>query len=110
MGTLDEEIARHLREAAAAGELSKAEGYGKPEDEDWTWDATPAALRMPFKILKDAGYAPLEILLFRERAQLAAAVRDCNDEGERKNLQKQLSELEQKISLRLESLREHSQL
>ena len=80
MATLDDEIARHLREAAAAGELSKAEGYGKPEEEDWTWDATPAALRMPFKVLKDAGYAPPEILLFQERAQLTAAVRDCADE------------------------------
>lgn len=110
MATLDEEIARHLREAAAAGELSKAEGYGKPKDEDWAWDATPAALRMPFKILKDAGYAPPEVLLFQERAQLAAAVRDCADETDRVKLQKQLSELEQKISLRLESLRVHSQL
>ncbi len=35
MSTLDDEIARHLREAAAAGELSRADGYGKPLDEDW---------------------------------------------------------------------------
>lgn len=110
MATLDDEIARHLREAAAAGELSKAEGYGKPEDDDWTWDATPAALRMPFKTLKNAGYAPPEILLLQERAQLAAAVRDCADGIEREKLRKQLSELEQKISLRLESMRVHSQL
>jgi hypothetical protein len=30
MRTLDEEIARHLKEAAESGELSKAKGYGKP--------------------------------------------------------------------------------
>ncbi|MBL8524297.1 MAG: DUF1992 domain-containing protein [Betaproteobacteria bacterium] len=110
MATLDEEIARHLREAAAAGELSKAEGYGKPEELDWAWDATPAALRMPFKVLKDAGFAPPEVLLFQERGQLATAVRECSDDAQREVLQRQLSELEQKIALRLESLRTHSQL
>ena len=30
MRTFDEEIARHLQEAAESGELSRAEGYGKP--------------------------------------------------------------------------------
>ena len=53
MPTQDEEIARHLREAAASGELSRIEGYGKPLPEDPGWSAIPEELRMPFKILKN---------------------------------------------------------
>jgi hypothetical protein len=70
MRTFDEEIARRLQEAADSGELQGAKGYGKPTPEDSAWDATPEALRMPMKILKDAGAAPPEIAMFHERAQL----------------------------------------
>ena len=59
MRSLDEEIARHLREASAAGELQQAPSYGKPLAADTGWDETPEALRMPFKILKDAGVTRL---------------------------------------------------
>jgi len=109
MRSIDEEIARHLQEAAASGELSKAEGYGKPMREDAGWDDTPPALRMPFKILKDAGIAPPEVALFHQRAALAASVRDCADPQRRDDLMRQLSELEQKIALRLEVLRMNAQ-
>ena len=105
MPTQDEEIARHLREALASGELAGTPGFGKPLAEDVAWEATPEALRMPFKILKNAGFAPPEIELFHERAALAAALRDCPDEVERDALRRKLSELEQRIALRLEALR-----
>ena len=68
MPTQDEEIARHLREAMASGELAGTEGFGKPLPEDAGWEATPEALRMPFKILKNAGFVPPEVELFHERA------------------------------------------
>ena len=110
MRSLEEEIARHLQEMADSGELSKVEGYGKPMAEDAGWNDTPEALRMPFKILKNSGFYPPEIEMFHERARLTAAVRDCSDDAARVKLQKQLSELEQKISLRLEALRIHSSL
>ena len=110
MPTLDEEIARALREAAESGELARAKGYGKPLPDIPGWDETPEALRMPFKILKDAGVPPPEVELFHERARLRAAVEACADAQERERLMKQLSELEQKISLRLESLRIHAQI
>lgn len=109
MRSIDEEIARHLQEAAASGELSRARGYGEPMRDDPGWDDTPAALRMPFKILKDAGVAPPEIELFHQRAALAAALRDCTETQKRDELMRQLSELEQKIALRLEALRVNSQ-
>lgn len=105
MRSLDEEIARRLQEAAASGELAGAKGYGKPFAEDSGWDATPPALRMPMKILKDAGAAPPEIALFHERARLKAQVEATADPTERTKLQQKLALLEQNIALRLEALR-----
>jgi hypothetical protein len=108
MRTLDEEIARYLQEAADSGELSRAKGYGKPWAEDPGWEATPEALRMPMKILKDAGVAPPEIALFHERARLRASIEAAARPDERSALQARLSELEQMLALRLEALRIYS--
>ena len=105
MPTQDEEIARHLREALASGELASTEGFGKPLPEAAGWDATPEPLRMPFKILKNAGVVPAEVALFHARAALAASIRECSDAAEQKALRQRLSELEQKIALRLEAMR-----
>ena len=108
MRTLDEEIARYLQEAAESGELSRAKGYGKPFAEDPGWEATPEALRMPMKILKDAGVAPPEIAMFHERARLRASIEVATGAEERLKLQKRLTELEQMLALRLEALRIYS--
>lgn len=105
MQTQDEEIARHLKEALASGELAGTEGFGKPFTEDAGWNATPESLRMPFKILKNAGFVPPEIELFHERAALSASLEACKSEPERVELRQRLSELGQKIALRLEALR-----
>jgi hypothetical protein len=110
MRTIDEEIARRLQEAAESGELRGAKGYGQPTAHDPGWESTPAALRMPMKILKDAGATPPEIEMFRERARLRQAVEAAVEPEERKRTQIQLATLEQNIALRLESLRIHSNL
>ena len=105
MPTQDEEIARHLREALASGELAGTEGFGKPLPEDAGWDATPESLRMPFRILKNAGFVPAEVELLHERAALSASLGNCKSEPERVELRRKLSDLEQKIALCLEALR-----
>lgn len=105
MPTQDELIAKHLQEALASGELAAAKGFGRPLEEPQGWSETPEALRMPFKILKDAGYVPAEIELFHERAALSASLASCASDAERVETLRKLSELEQKIALRLEALR-----
>ena len=105
MPTQDEEIARHLREALASGELAGTPGFGKPFAEDAGWSATPEALPMPFKILKNAGFVPPEVELFHERAALSASLKACTSEVERIELRRRLSDLQQQIALRLEALR-----
>jgi hypothetical protein len=110
MKTLDEEIGRRLREAADSGELGSAPSYGKPLEADPGWDATPDALRMSMKILKDAGAVPPEIEMFQERVRLKAQIAATADDAARKALEIKLSLLEQNLALRLEALRLYANL
>lgn len=103
--TLDEEIARKLEEAARSGELARARHYGKPMPAEEGWNEAPEALRMGFKILKDAGMVPAEVEWFHERARLRKAVEAAAEGAERDALEKKLRDLEQKIAVRLEALR-----
>ena len=105
MPTLDEEIARHLQEALASGELKGCEYFGKPLPDDAEFEATPEAFRMPFKVLKNAGYRPPEIGLFRRRAELATRVAAAADEAERLRLPHELGALERALALRREGMR-----
>ena len=61
---------------------------------------------MPFKILKNAGFIPAEVELFRERAAIAASLHGCESGDERNELRRKLGELELRIALRLEALRQ----
>ncbi|MBA4342257.1 MAG: hypothetical protein C0423_08905 [Methylibium sp.] len=101
----EDEIGRKLDEAQRSGELSAAQSYGKPMLSDAGWEQTPDEFRMGFKILKNAGVVPPEVELFHQRAQLRAALEAASTEPDRLAIQKSLSELEQRISLRLEALR-----
>jgi hypothetical protein len=109
MRNLDEEIARHLQEASAAGELQQAPSYGKPLAVDVGWDETPEALRMPFKILKDAGMTPPEIEMFQQRAKIRAQLQMETEGADRDVLERKLNELELAIALRLEALQRNAQ-
>ena len=108
--TLDEEIARHLQQALDSGELKAAKGFGRPLPEIPGWQDTPEALRMPFKILKDAGVPPPEVELFHERSRLRETLAACTDTVERDAIARRLAELEQRIALRLEAMRINSTL
>ncbi|MCG2592747.1 DUF1992 domain-containing protein [Ramlibacter sp. XY19] len=110
MGTLDDEIRRHLEAAAASGELRAAPSYGKPLARPEGWDETPEEFKQSFKILKDAGFAPPEVALFHERARLRGLVGEAMTAAEKNALLQQLSALEQKIALRLEAMRTSASL
>ena len=110
MPTIDEDIARKLQESVDAGELRLAESYGKPLADMEGWDETPLEFRMPFKILKDAGYAPPEIAMFHRRAELRSRLGTTVDADEDARLRQQLTELEQRLALRLEALRVNGSL
>ncbi|MBX3607452.1 MAG: DUF1992 domain-containing protein [Piscinibacter sp.] len=105
MPTLDEQIAQSLRDSLASGELRAAPSWGKPLALDDGWDETPVELRLPFRILKEAGYVPQEVLQLHECAQLRSAIAACSDEAEALPLRRRLADLQQIVALRLERLR-----
>ncbi len=102
---LEDEIGRKLRDSEASGELMAAPSYGKPLDLGDGYDATPAELRMPMKLLRDAGVVPHEVAMMQEAAALQARLDTCSDAAEASELRRRLVDLRQNLALRLERLR-----
>jgi hypothetical protein len=102
---LEDDIGRHLAESAASGELQSARSYGKPLDLGDGYDETPAELRMPMKVLKDAGVVPPEVELMRDIAALQARADAQSDAAAADALRRQVGELRIALALRLEKLR-----
>ncbi len=107
MSGLDEHIAHSLRESQRSGELQSAPSWGKPLAVDAGFDDTPAELRLPFKILKEAGFVPHEVLQMHEiaalRAQLAALADDTAPAAV--ELRRRVTDLSASLAMRLERLR-----
>jgi len=101
----EDHIGRALKDSEASGELRAAPSYGKPLAFGDGYDETPADLRMPMKVLKDAGIVPHEVTMMREAAELRARIDTCTDAASLPELQRQLALLQQAIALRLERLR-----
>jgi DnaJ-like protein len=107
--TLDQQIADALRESHEMGELQRAKGWGKPLDFGDGYDETPADLRMGFKILKDAGVAPVEVEIMREIQALERSLAELDPQGdEAVALRRKISDLRLDVSLRIEALAKRS--
>ncbi len=108
---LEDHIGRSLAESARSGELRSAPSYGKPLHFGDGYDETPAELRMPFKMLKDAGVLPPEVELMRQIAALEtelATLQDSTAPGAAARaaaLRQGVVEGRQALALRLEKLR-----
>lgn len=101
----EDHIGRAIAESEQNGELKSAPSYGKPLGFGDGYDETPAELRMPMKILKDAGVVPPEVEAMQRLAALRQAADAATSPEEAKALRQQVSELQQAIALRLERLR-----
>lgn len=101
---LDDHIGQSLRESEASGELRAAPSFGKPLNFGDGYAATPDELKMPMKILKDAGVVPPEVELMRRIAELAATLEGAPDDAESRARRQRLSEMRQQLALRLEKL------
>jgi hypothetical protein len=101
----EDHIGRALRESEANGELKAAPSYGKPLAFGDGYDETPDALKLPFKMLKDAGFVPPEVELMREIAALQQRLDGAPDDAAAKAERQRLSEKRQQLALRLEHLR-----
>jgi DNA-binding transcriptional ArsR family regulator len=101
---LEDHIGAHLRDAERSGELRAAPSYGRSLQFNDGYDETPAELRMPMKVLKDAGMVPAEVEAFNRLAELRREAAAATDAEIARRLTQQASELEQAIRLRLERL------
>ena len=102
----EDHIGRALRDSERSGELKAAPSWGKPMEFGDGYDQMPAEMRMPFKILKDAGVVPHEVTLFREAAALREQIAALDDgHPQAAALRQRLIDIEQNLALRLERLR-----
>jgi len=102
---LEDDIGRALAESQRSGELRSAPSYGKPLNLGDGYDETPAELRMPFKMLKDSGFAPPEVTLMREIASLRDSLHAAGDHTAAHAQRQRLAELQQQLALMMERLR-----
>ncbi|UTH74699.1 DUF1992 domain-containing protein [Chromobacterium sp. IIBBL 290-4] len=103
---LDQVIAASIRNSEQSGELRQIPGWGKPLELDESYAATPAELRMPYKILKDAGCVPAEVEMMKTLAVLRAELAELEAESPAwQAKQRQVQQLALNISLQMERLR-----
>jgi hypothetical protein len=109
--SLEERIADALRESEESGELQRAKGYGKPLDFGDGYEETPADLRMGYKVLKDAGAAPLEVEILRDiRALEEQLARMDAASDEAASMRRKIADLRLDVAFRLEALAKRSRI
>ena len=102
---LEDHIGRALQESQRSGELAAAPSYGKPLNLGDGYEETPAELRLPYKMLKDAGFVPPEVELMKDITRLQQQIDAAPDGEHSRALRQRVSELRQHLALRLEKLR-----
>ncbi len=102
---LEDDIGRALADSQRNGELQAAPSYGKPLNFGDGYDETPVELRMPMKVLKDAGVVPPEVETMQRIAALEAQAAASPDAAQAAALRREAGELRLALQLRLERLR-----
>ncbi len=99
--SLNKTVEAIIREAMERGEFSNLPGKGKPMDLS-TYFETPEEVRLAFSVLKNAGLVPEEIHLLQEIADLREKLAAEEDEIQKQNLRKSISDRQMQYNLLLE--------
>ncbi len=90
-----------IAEAIRRGDFDNLPLKGQPiPHEDLS--GVPEELRMGYKILKNAGMLPQELELNRERLRLQDLIACCDDEQERHDLRRRLTQVQLHFSILME--------
>lgn len=101
MGWIERMAEQKIAEAMERGELDDLPGMGKPlEVEDLSH--VPEDLRASYKILKNAGVLPEELLVQQDTIALQQLIKACTNGSELVILQKKLTEQQLRVRLLLE--------
>jgi len=97
-------IEEKIKEAMDRGEFDNLPGKGKPIDlEDYF--ATPEDMRVGHSILKNSGFIPEEVQLFRDIESLRERLSECRDEDEKRRLKKKVDQEVLRLNLLVEQRR-----
>jgi hypothetical protein len=104
MNLLDHIAEERILAAIKRGEFDHLEGAGKPLNLDDD-RLVPPALRMAFRILKNAGFVPPEVEMMRDARELERAIALAETDIEKRRLAHKLSLIESRLAARGLSLR-----
>lgn len=104
MAAVDDLIGQWIKRAEQSGELSRSKLFGRPFRADDGFEQTPEELRMAHKVLKNAGYVPAEVEAMQQIAALRQSLVAEKEPAEQARLRREIAELQQRLSLRLERL------
>lgn len=90
-----------IEEAIRNGELDHSPYAGKPLPID-DLSHIPEDLRMSYRLLKNSGYIPEEIVLHKECVRLFDLIHACSSDGEKEQHQKLLNEKRLRLQMLLE--------
>ncbi|MCS0824408.1 DUF1992 domain-containing protein [Cytobacillus firmus] len=80
-----------IKKAYKDGEFDNLPGYGKPLPFD-DLSSVPENLRMAYRIMKNAGFTDEENQMKKEMLTIEDLIKQCEDQEEKKVLQKKLNE------------------
>ncbi len=80
-----------IKKAYKNGEFDNLPGYGKPLPPDDS-SSVPENLRMAYRIMKNAGFTEEENQVKKEMMTIEDLMKKCEDQEEKKVLQKKLNE------------------
>jgi Domain of unknown function (DUF1992) len=80
-----------IKKAYKDGEFDNLPGYGKPLPFD-DLSSVPENLRMAYRIMKNAGFTDEENQMKKEMLTIEDLIKQCEDQEEKKALQKKLNE------------------
>jgi hypothetical protein len=90
MLTLDAIAERRIREAQERGEFEDLPGAGAPlEPEDYA--LVPEELRAAWRVLKNSGFLPPELQVYREIREVEQLLQRVADDGERARLMSRIN-------------------
>jgi len=108
MPGIDDAIGQWVKRAERSGELKRTRFLGKKFEFNDGFEGTPDEHRLAHKVLKNAGYVPYEVELLKKLSALRDAQRQAGeaDTEQAVQLKKEIAEVQQKLAMRLESVRQ----
>jgi hypothetical protein len=90
-----------ILEAMEKGEFDNLPGKGKPVIvEDWT--GIPVQLQIAYKILKNSGYVPAEVMLQKEITLLTSSLSKAPSAAEKQRLKRELADKTMRYNMLME--------